>query len=514
MARKSLEKLEQEHSQDQPAPEQPEQETAAGGFTESDTPATDEEAAETIADITKLLLQHEEIVNSQSYRENDLYAEISELDILAKRHSRIWAIKCSCTSAKKEATALYEITGSPKYAELADKLAAFEERLSELEEIEKKMPSVEQLSETLQNIGDASLAVKIQNNVQTTFFAIESIAASLKEETYQAIKESASKLSEAIEETAMALHSIIPSKNVIPNNSLINHLQQTAAINVGKHDFSVSNAKKNRSEILAVVQVDYDEEATGVKLITPYMTEYERQVINALCSLWMYGNEKHVFTPDMVYRTMTGQGSRAKVTSGQKSAITRAIHKWENTKITLDFSEETRKRKYTNPDGTPIDGYARKKRFLHIDEITVTAGGETVCAWQLTEEPIILQYCKLSGQFLTLPSDLLDIKDVQNGVLLDGSISNNEDRIAVKGNLLRRIFILKYYKKNKMDWNSKILFDTVFCETGLSNASRDKRSDMYSYIKQCLEFWKAKKCIAGYSMIKSGMKITGVNISL
>lgn len=319
------------------------------------------------------------------------------------------------------------------------------------------------------------------------------------------------KLTKPLEE--IVLHSIIPSTSLMPNNALINNMQQKPAINAGEYDVTVSNSTKNRNEIVAVVQIDYDESETGIKLITPNMTEYERQVTNAICSLWRYGHESHIFTSDMIYRTMTGQGSGGKATSGQKSAITRFMRKWEAVKITLDFSEEAKKRNYA-ANGAPVKSVFVRERFLNLREVTVKAGSETVTAWQLKEEPLILKYCELSKQVLSVPLDLLNIKEVQRGLPTTVSISNNDDRIAVKGNLLRRIAILKYRKRNKQEWSSVISFDTVFDETGLQQASKDKRSNMYSYIKQCLDFWKAEKWITGYSMLTKGKKITGVNIIL
>lgn len=305
----------------------------------------------------------------------------------------------------------------------------------------------------------------------------------------------------------------IPKKQIMPNNALINHLQDRPAINAGEHDLTVANKKKNRPEIIAVVQIDYDERETGIKLTTPKMTEYERQVTNAICTLWRYGHDSHTFTSDMIYRTMTGQGSGGKATKGQKSAITRFMHKWEGVKITIDFTDEAKKRKYAI-DGNPVDGLYKKRRFLEYDETLVIAGSETMTAWEFTRKPVILEYSEMSGQVLPVELEMFDIKKIRQGKVTTESISNNEDRIAVKGYLVRQIAIMKDRKYKKVDWQSVILFDTVFEKTGLKDADRDKRSKMFSYIRQCLDYWKADRKITNYRIIKEGKKITGVDITL
>ena len=306
---------------------------------------------------------------------------------------------------------------------------------------------------------------------------------------------------------------VLPKNYIMPNNALINHLQDRPAINAGEHDLTVANKKKNRQEITVVVQIDYDEKETGIKLTTPKMTEYERQVTNAICTLWRYGDDSHILTSDMIYRTMTGQGSDGKATKGQKSAITRFMHKWEGVKITLDFTDEAKKRKY-EINGKPVDGYYRKRRFLEFDDTIVIAGGEKMTGWQFIRKPVILEYSEMSKQVLPVQSEMLNIKKIRQGKVTTESVSNNEDRIAVKGYLVRQIAIMKDRKYKKVEWQSVILFDTVFEKTGLQDADRDKRSKMFTYIKQCLDYWKADGKIANYSIIKDGKKITGVDITL
>ena len=315
------------------------------------------------------------------------------------------------------------------------------------------------------------------------------------------------------------LKSVRLDKKVILNNALMNVLQNKPVINAGPFDLTVANATKKRPEVTVMVNVEYDENATGIKLSVPNMTEYERQVSDAVCALWLYGDENHVMTAEMIYRAMTGQGSNDeatnyKATSGQKSAITRFMRKWENIKVSLDLTDEIKMRGISiTLNGQPLSKYKEKIRYLEYREILVEAGSNIVPAWEFTNPPIELEYSLATGQVLTVPLKIYDIKETTvDGKVLNKSVSNNEIRIAVKGNLLRRISIMKGKKHIKQKWSDIISFDTVFTETGLETMSRDKRSTIISYIRQCLDYWKALDYITDYNLKRKGKAITVVQI--
>lgn len=307
---------------------------------------------------------------------------------------------------------------------------------------------------------------------------------------------------------ACGLQCKYPDKIAVINDAVTNELQQKDAINAPLHDTTVMTTPR---EITVVVQFEYDEDETGIKLDMPRMSEYERQVFNALCSLWLYGHDNHTYTSEMIYRTMTGQGSGGKASSGQKSAITRFMRKWEGMRVTLDFSEEAKKRNLKQLDGKPATPYY-KERFIDYAESRDVDG---VIKWKLKEAPLLLQYSYIAKHVLFIPFKLFDIKKIDaKGKRTTVSISNTDDRIAIKGYLLRRIAIMKDKKHKKCEWSDTILFDTVFEEIGLATANKDKRSKMYEYATQCLDYWKAERYITNYALCYQGKKIRGIQITL
>lgn len=322
---------------------------------------------------------------------------------------------------------------------------------------------------------------------------------------------------EGIIEKLPLLRAIIPTKHTIPNNAVMTELRnpEKAPINAGEHDTPVMGEKGKRKEVTAIVKIDYDENRTGIKLTTQNMTEYEQQVSDAIITLWLYGDESHIMTSDMIYRTMTGQGSEGKAPAGQKGAITKFMQKWEGVRVYIDCTEEMRKRGITDKSGKPIREFIFDEYYINTRRVRVRAGNETVTAWQILSKPVMLTYSEMTKQLLTMSASLLDIKEVTvKGQITDISLNNSTDRIAVKGNMLRRIHIMKGKNRNKAQWSSIIAFDKLFEETGVDNADRIKRSKMIAYCRQCLDYWKAKGYIIGYTVRRSGKKITGVDIIL
>lgn len=320
---------------------------------------------------------------------------------------------------------------------------------------------------------------------------------------------------EQLEAELPILQAIVPAKHTMPNNALMNALQKKPAINYGEWDLTVANPKGKRKEITALAKVSYDAAATGIELTGANMTEYERQVSDGIITLWLYGDESHIMTTDMIYRAMTGQGGEGKAPQGQKGAITKFMKKWEGVRITVDATEEMRKRGVTDKNGKPIKQFVFDEYYLNTRRVQVRAGGETVTAWQIISKPVMLTYCEMTNQLLTVPAKMLDIKEVTTGGKTSAiSLSNNADRIAIKGNLLRSIQIMKGKKRNKQEWSNIIAFDTLFAEIGLEDATRNRKKEMRNYAFSCFDYWKAEGFIAGYQVRTKGKAITGVEINL
>ena len=350
----------------------------------------------------------------------------------------------------------------------------------------------------------------------------------------------------AIEQVTQTIKSIVPQNHVMPNNTLMNVLQSKEVINAGAFDMSVMPATKRRKEVTAYVDVSMETQTdSGITITNAHLTEYERQVYDAIITLWITANEEQIepiFTLDMIYRNMPGSGERA--TPQQKGAITKAIERFRRLHIVLDATEEMRRRGKIGEKSTfTMDDY-----FLTATraKYTIEKGGQEVIAYKITSKPLNLIYAEMTKQILTVPVKVITFSKVKpnpaNKSLVTIStepIAMNESRQAMAGYLLRRICVMKHdleeAREEKHSYDRKrqhnkdleekpveafrkqssvILFITLFEVTGTATDNRELIRRNRAFCYEILDYWKAIAFISDYEEQKKGRSITGIKIML
>ncbi len=292
----------------------------------------------------------------------------------------------------------------------------------------------------------------------------------------------------------------------------MNTLQQKPAINAGAFDMVVANAKGRRKEITAYTMIEFDPGETSTKITDAHLSEYERQVSDAVISLWIEAVRKKlppIFTPDMIFRAMPGGSDTA--SPQQKGAITKTIEKFRRLHITVDATEEMRKRGVIGSNATfKLDNFYLSATHA---EYKVKNGGQTVNAYKIDTEPILLTYCIMTKQLLTVPAKYLAIEKVKKGRISGELVTMTADRQAMTGYMLRRIAVMKHDRKNKVQTQSNvILFDTLFAETGTKTDNRKQTMINRNFCFNVLDYWKVSGFIKGYSKQEKGRSITGIVI--
>lgn len=327
------------------------------------------------------------------------------------------------------------------------------------------------------------------------------------------VQQQDSKTPEQKQEIITTLQTVIPQSHIMANNSLMHYLQNYPAINAGAFDLPVINKKGKRKEITAYTIVSYEQDSAGA-LISAKLTEYERQVSDAVISIWEEARKSGLppeFTTDMLFRAMPG--SSDKPSQQQAGAITRAIEKLRKLHIYLDVTDEMRARGLISDK----DKVVYDDMFLSVGRVTRTTatGGRTVRAYHIHTEPLILQYCKLTKQLITVPPKWLEVKIVKGNKASSESMAMTQERQEITGYLMRRIAIMKNDKKNKKPTQSDtILFTTLFDAIGLKDPSRDKALDTRKSCFAILDYYKAEKIITDYEKRTKGRSVTGVKIIL
>ena len=310
-----------------------------------------------------------------------------------------------------------------------------------------------------------------------------------------AIKSPNIELADEVRAALPQLSSIIPQKHVMPNNKLANSLTKDI-IDAGAIDLVVSG--RGKTEITTRCILSYEGDNVKLSGRQP-CTEYDRNVADAVTSLFLYGDPSHIITPATVYRAMihsTGTETPSPQTLG---AVTRSLDKSRFVRVQIDCTQELLRRN-ASLNGEQITGGKVDTYLLPLEKIEVMAGGKKVTAYKIIKTPVLYDYARLTKQVLTVPAKLLDVPNA----------SNTEQRISIKGYLLRRITVMK----GKTQQSNRILFEKIWEAAGKPDPSPKEAQRIREYTFTVLDYWKKERYIKGYKAIKEGKAYTAVEIQL
>lgn len=307
--------------------------------------------------------------------------------------------------------------------------------------------------------------------------------------------------SEQVRAALPQLASIIPQKHLIPNNKLANSLTKDI-IGAGLIELDVGRKK---DDILTRCILSY--EGDNVKLTSRRsFTEYDRQVADAVTSLYEYGDKSHIITAATVYRAMVHATETETPSPQQIEAVTQSLDKLRFVRVQIDCTEELMRRKI-DLNGSQITAGKIDTYLLTLDKMEVIAGGQKVVAYKVIKTPILYEYSRLTGQVITVPAALLDIRDKTGA-----KIPNTERRIAIKGYLMRRISIMK--GQNSKNQSCHILYDSLYNEVCSTEPTQKEKRLIRDYIPCVLEYWKSEKFIKDYEELTHGKKKIGIEIKI
>lgn len=305
------------------------------------------------------------------------------------------------------------------------------------------------------------------------------------------------------------LSSIIPKKHIIPNNKLANQITDKSLaediLNSNEFELIVSRRDGKSPEIITSCILSYEGESVKISSRQPF-TEYDRQVADAVTSLYEYGDKSHIVTPSTVYRAMVHATATETPSPQQIGAVTKSLDKMRFVRVQIDCSEEL-SRRHLSLNGEQVTGGKIDTYLLALDKIEVTAGGHKVIAYKVIKTPILYEYSRLTGQVLTVPAALLDIRDAHGT-----KVANTERRIAIKGYLMRRIERMKGKTGKKQ--SNHILYSDLYSSVCEEDPKDKEQRLIKEYVTIVLESWKRDKYISGYKELTTGKKKTGVEILL
>lgn len=282
--------------------------------------------------------------------------------------------------------------------------------------------------------------------------------------------------------TQLSLDTIIPKKYVIPNNKLANRLTKED-VDIDARDMKLPLVMNKKKEIVTKVYLLYDDENITIYGEGKNFTPYDRSVLNAVCSIFEAGNAN--FTASQVYRCMNGLNGTEKVSPQSVGAVTRSLDKMRGTFMIIDCSDEASAYK-KSANFKPL----LKDYILSAKKVTLTLGNNEVIGYTLNNKPILYEYAQFTNQVLSVPSKLLNTKDV---------LRCTPEVIIIRDYLIKRI---EEMKNPKNSLSNKILFSTMFEVIGQPEPTKKKALKIRETVEKILGNYKKEKYIRNFKFSK------------
>lgn len=262
----------------------------------------------------------------------------------------------------------------------------------------------------------------------------------------------------------------------------------------------------------------------GIKL-SKNITQYDFDIMDAVYSLYINGCS--VFSPEMVARMISGKLD-GRVSAQKIGSVTRSINKLRHVDITIDLTDEYIKSGRELPEDRtllnrtsyllPLDVYSavipdngkvlkNRKAMVDDEEIEIIAGYEFI------KKPVLYTYAEQHG----------DIENFPMALLSDPSISDTDENTAIKWYIVRRIAALRKAKNKTKELQDIIYYDEeerqgAFADLWYNPDEysnwRKKKAKIHEAIVAELEICVREKFIKSYEVLKDGVSIEGVSITV
>lgn len=237
--------------------------------------------------------------------------------------------------------------------------------------------------------------------------------------------------------------------------------------------------KRKGKQINILYAIDFSNIDKAVS-ITRKLTPYDEFVYIAISALFSAGND--FITTAQIYNAMAFEGRPSKY---DVDKINKAITKMSGARIYIDNLEEAKA--YKNYPVVKYDG-----SLLPMERAQVVVNGQLAeTAIHIFREPPLISFARERKQITTIERKLLA-----------SPISNTDQNIRLQTYLIERISRMK---NSKGKASNKILYETLFSETGIKSPKQRQRAPEKIY--KLLDHYVKCEFIKGYSKEKDGVKI-------
>lgn len=252
------------------------------------------------------------------------------------------------------------------------------------------------------------------------------------------------------------------------------------------------NTRGAKKHILSMVSLDPGDQSVkiiGKKELTPY----DREVHDAIVTLYVEG-KNDFFTPQMIYRTMTGNPS-ARLPAKQQLSISNSLNKLMFSIVRIESSKE-------ECEAYGFDRFFYEGAVIQWEKCVATIKGTVLEVYHLLRQPVLYTYAGKKNQI-----GKFDIK------LLNSPVNKNEENITLQSYLYRRILSVKSNTK----LSSTIIYDSIYKKLGVKSTSvgalRKKKLKVRKTTKQILNYWVDLNFIQSFSENKCKDEIISITVN-
>ena len=240
------------------------------------------------------------------------------------------------------------------------------------------------------------------------------------------------------------------------------------------------------------------------------LNQFDKAILQSAISEMLAGNE--YTTPAILYKNLGGSCSNS-LPDEMKNLILLSLEKLSHLRAVIDFSRINAKRKYIEVN--KFNGFLLPSEF-----ITATISGQKSESIHFLGDSVLLKVAEEEKQFLTIDADLLQVPRLRNTELVIKLKTYLLERVAtIKGShgkykkhLAGKTSEGKYFFKSVKPLSNKILFDSLFVQCGLSDATKWKSQDIRKAIEKTLNHFKDKNFITEWKLTKKNNEYDGVQI--
>lgn len=307
-----------------------------------------------------------------------------------------------------------------------------------------------------------------------------------------------------------------PENLYIPTSKLTRNLN--TIIDAGMRGVSLNVASSESQQPMHTnCIISFDDDKTNLSKKT---TPFDTLVYNAIATYAEHFGADKLITLENIYRIMVGDSGSATPSKQQVEKIKQSIDKMRVYTIKIDCTDEVTayKKSHLAEECDQLRENKEGKFFfdtylLACEWISAVSNRNEITALHLLRKPVMLEYSKISGQILNIPSYLLDTKHIQQNternLILKDYLLRRIEGMKGNNNLNQNIISLHSYQKNGK--YKQGLYEQVMQQDEISR--KDSEILRKAAVKY-LDYWKECNYIKDYQFEKKGRAVSGIRIEL